>query len=240
MIEVNCKICGKLFLVKPYRVRAGCRFCSLKCHFIYRKTLTGTLHKQWKRKKVECKTCKKTFFAKASQLERGFGNFCRKDCYYVYRRTLVGRLSKNWREKVSVKCLNCNKINDCHASIAKNKKFCSHRCKGVFLCKNMRTKNTLIEIKIRKVLLWLRNRVGLEFEEQKKLCNITVADFFLPETKTAVYCDGDYWHSRPERILRDRRQEKVLTDNGYRFIRMKEKDINKNPKIAFGLAMRNI
>ena len=86
-------------------------------------------------------------------------------------------------------------------------------------------KDTSIEILIEKELT-LRN---IYFLKQTPLCEITIPDFFLPEDRVVIYCDGDYWHRLPKAIERDSRQNNVLRLNGFNVYRFWEKDIRLSP-----------
>jgi very-short-patch-repair endonuclease len=80
--------------------------------------------------------------------------------------------------------------------------------------------------KIEKIVELLLIKNDIKFISQKRLINITKADFYLPDKKLVIYCDGDYWHNLPNYIERDKRITKKLLDNGYKVLRFWEKDIN--------------
>ena len=42
-----------------------------------------------------------------------------------------------------------------------------------------------------------------------------IADFFLPDFNMIVECDGEYWHSKPDYIIRDKRKRDYLRKKGY-------------------------
>lgn len=90
---------------------------------------------------------------------------------------------------------------------------------------NLGNKNTLLEQKIEKEL----KRRNIKFLSQYALCGITIADFYLPQNRTVIYCDGEYWHSRPERKNRDINQDFILSFNGYNIYRFTGTEINKSP-----------
>jgi very-short-patch-repair endonuclease len=97
-------------------------------------------------------------------------------------------------------------------------------------------KDTSIELKIEKEL----NRHGLilnsDFYKQVPLCKVARVDFYLPATRTVIQADGCYWHNCPtckhkERIdatERDRKQDAVLTFNGFNVYRFWEHEINED------------
>jgi very-short-patch-repair endonuclease len=87
-------------------------------------------------------------------------------------------------------------------------------------------KNTSIERKIEKEL----QRRGIYYEKQVPLCKVTIADFYLPQSRTVVYCDGEYWHSKEGRKDKDINQDVILTFNGFNVYRFTEREINKSAK----------
>lgn len=78
-----------------------------------------------------------------------------------------------------------------------------------------------IERKVEKVLIDAK----ISFETQKRILNTTKVDFYIPDKNCVVYCDGDYWHNLPDYIIRDKRINKLLIENGYKVLRFWEKDI---------------
>lgn len=71
--------------------------------------------------------------------------------------------------------------------------------------------------------LFVENKFN--FISQQRLLNITKADFYFPDQNIVVYCDGDYWHNLPDYIIRDKRINQKLLENGYKVLRFWEKDI---------------
>ena len=71
-----------------------------------------------------------------------------------------------------------------------------------------------IEIKVENQFL----NYGIKYFTQKPLNNgHFIIDFYLPEYQLVIECNGDYWHSRPERKKRDQELEE--------YVLSKEKDI---------------
>jgi len=77
--------------------------------------------------------------------------------------------------------------------------------------------NTDIEILVEKMLI--ENKIA--FLKQVPIKGIALVDFYLPQSKTIIECDGDYWHSKPEVQEKDEKKNKLFTDFGYRVIRLK-------------------
>ena len=51
-------------------------------------------------------------------------------------------------------------------------------------------------------------------------------DFFIPDRHLVIECDGEYWHSRPLVLERDRVRDAALTRHGYRVLRLSEAEID--------------
>jgi len=67
-----------------------------------------------------------------------------------------------------------------------------------------------------------------------------VVDAYIPESKTVIECQGDFWHCNPrmypngpkyptqeKRMERDREKREALTAQGYRFLELWEMDIKE-------------
>lgn len=88
----------------------------------------------------------------------------------------------------------------------------------------IKSKDTAIE---RKVEAELQKR-NINYQKQVPICRVAIVDFYLPETKTVIQADGDYWHNLPRVRDRDARQSMVLVANGYRVYRFWEHEINES------------
>lgn len=95
-------------------------------------------------------------------------------------------------------------------------------------------RNTGIEEKIEKEL----QRRNLYYQKQTPLCNITVADFYLPEIRTVIYCDGKYWHSLEKVKRRDINQDLILMFHGFNVYRFSEDQINKSARRCINKVLR--
>lgn len=71
---------------------------------------------------------------------------------------------------------------------------------------------------------------NIYYQKHIPLCNVTIVDFYLPQSRTVIYCDGNYWHSLPGRKDQDINQDVILTFNGFNVYRFTETEINKSPK----------
>lgn len=61
--------------------------------------------------------------------------------------------------------------------------------------------------------------LGIEYEAQKVIGPYCV-DFYVAARSLVIECDGDFWHSRPERAARDRKRDGWFKHNGYTVLRI--------------------
>ena len=82
---------------------------------------------------------------------------------------------------------------------------------------------TSIEIKVADQL----EKYKIKYIPQKQLCNgHFVVDFYLPKYQLVIECNGDYWHSRPERKKRDQELEEYVLSKGKDILWLWEHEIN--------------
>ena len=92
------------------------------------------------------------------------------------------------------------------------------------LLQKLITKDTNIELKVEKEL----QKRGINYQKQVPLCNIAIVDFYLPEYRIVIQCDGDYWHNLQGRKEKDERQNKILIFNGFNVYRFWEYEIKQS------------
>jgi len=83
------------------------------------------------------------------------------------------------------------------------------------------TKDTSIEIKLQKEL----EKRNIKFEKHKSM--LGQPDIFI-EPNICIFADGDYWHTRPESVIRDKYVNLELKKQGYKILRFWEHNINNN------------
>lgn len=82
-----------------------------------------------------------------------------------------------------------------------------------------------IETKVKEQL----SLYNVAFVSQKKICNGRfVLDFWLPEYQLVIECNGDYWHSLPHRVERDKQLEEYLKLKKVDILWLWERDIKSN------------
>jgi very-short-patch-repair endonuclease len=164
-------------------------------------------------------------------------NYGRRFSLKIRKRMSKGQIEKgnnvkeknpNWRGgKIKRICRICNKEFLCRPSDIKRGwgRFCSHHCTAIFRNKNMKTRDTLIERLIEEELI--RNRII--YIKQAPVEGIALVDFLL-SNRIVIQCDGDYWHSLKENKNRDKRQDFILSNKGYKIYRFWEHEIKKSVK----------
>ena len=223
MTKRICKQCGKEFYVVPSQVKyGGGKFCSSKCFYKWNK---GKNHCMWKEKiKKICPICKKNFEVYPSLKKI---RFCSRKCYEKwYSKTKRGKNNANWKPKIKCTCKNCGKTFYVYPYRVKdgNGIFCCSRCTGIWNYKHHKNKDTSIELKIEDEL----KRRNIYYQKQIPLCSVTVVDFYLPQWRIVIYCDGDYWHSKPGAKERDNNQDFILSFNGFNVFRFTGSEIRKS------------
>jgi hypothetical protein len=86
-------------------------------------------------------------------------------------------------------------------------------------------RKTSIEILVENELIELR--IDYIFDQK---FHFWYPDFRMPDRKLIIEADGEYWHSKPENILRDKVKDAYYTGCGYKVVRLKEADIKRNAR----------
>jgi very-short-patch-repair endonuclease len=82
--------------------------------------------------------------------------------------------------------------------------------------------------------------LGAKFEAQRLIGERFCVDAFVPEARTVVQFDGDYWHANPDlfpvpskrqerRMRLDVSQDAYMRALGFRVVRLWESDLKKRP-----------
>jgi very-short-patch-repair endonuclease len=82
-------------------------------------------------------------------------------------------------------------------------------------------RNTRIEIKVQN---WLKIH-NINFTTQFK-CGKYLYDIHVPSCNLLIECDGTYWHSRPENIIRDKEKNINAITHSCKIVRLSDVDIN--------------
>jgi very-short-patch-repair endonuclease len=196
--ERRCRYCEIVFVVTPSSEKIYCtRKCASKAHGA---KVTGT-HLSTVYISSICPICAKSFSARKTLYQK----FCSRKCANVsYQRT------------ITLSCQICEKPFTVRAKLS-DQKFCSRTCRTIGIGKT--------ESYIERAFAAGLESVGIEAHAQYPIGPYTL-DFAIPERRIVIECDGNYWHSRPECIKRDRRKDKFLTARGWDVLRFSETDIN--------------
>jgi very-short-patch-repair endonuclease len=159
----------------------------------------------------ECQVCHKDFITRKNK-------YCSKECYWKSKKNMtykeIGRqpVSPETRTKMRM-----------HKILHPDRKFC----------------NTSIEQKIAKELERRGYKRNLDFYQNKGLAKICNVDFYLPEYKVVIECDGCRYHACKQcgyikyfqdAITKDKRKTKMLEKKGFVVYRFWEHEINRSPE----------
>ena len=214
-VNKQCPTCSAIFIV---RITTNRKYCSNKCVVRIKPPNTKCLH------------CDKPFRASPHRFRSGRGKYCSRSCFSrsekksqdgiaaarkLHKRgypkgPLLQAFKKGhtpWNKGIA----NCwsdeilQKIKDA-------------RAKQVFL-----NSNTSIELKIKEQL----DKYEIQYEHPFPLWRF-ICDFRIKNTNIIIECDGDYFHSLPRNRRYDYMKNKYCKENGWRIIRLTEKQINNN------------
>lgn len=236
---VKCKQCNKEFKTTAKEIGKGySKFCSLACYNLYRTSgqqsidTGGAIINK-------CVVCGHGYKVKKYKVEHKGSKCCSNKCRGVYQsRSFCGTSNSNWRGGLKPAiCQTCGDAFNYRASPsrAKRGRFCSPRCKGLWIAQNMKTRDTGIEIAIEKELI----RRGVDYKKQHRIKRIAVVDFFVGDN-IVIQCDGVYWHNLPNVKKKDLDQDFTMTFHGYKIFRFNDIEINKSPSKCIDKVIRHI
>ena len=194
-------------------------------------------HTPWNKKPTVtkiCQYCGRTFTVPLRRKERA--KFCSRQCANAFKRTITGENHPLY-SRITRTCEWCGKkFKAKPAKVAVGEgRFCSRACVAAYVMAQQGGRRSAIEEMVEKELA----SMGVAYKSQEKI-GPWLVDFYLPEHRLVIECDGDYWHNRPEVKRRDKRKNKWLIAHGYTIIRLKEKDIRKDVKQALRVALNGI
>jgi very-short-patch-repair endonuclease len=177
-----------------------------------------------------CSVCGKPYFALNRSLKKGIGKFCSHNCRgKIYKPRLGYISSKEHRRKIS------KAHKGKHFSEETKRKMREAHVRYMASGK-IKKRQTNIENKIEIEL----KRRNIYYEKQIPLCKVTIVDFYLPQTRTVIYCDGDYWHSKPSYKKRDINQDLILMFHGFNVFRFPETEIKKSATRCINKILKQI
>lgn len=92
----------------------------------------------------------------------------------------------------------------------------------------LKQQNMKVPTSIEKKLYEELKRRGLLFETQKLIGGKFIVDAYIPSLNLIIEADGDYWHSLPRVVGKDKAENAYLMKCGYKLVRWREVDINSN------------
>lgn len=242
----SCDHCGASFEAQDSKHRFCSRLCANRAT-ADRRTASRQATLQTQPKKppklhgpLRCERCGNEFW-EARKTRSQVRRYCSLRC----------RTERSYTEAPSYSCLSCG-LSVTPQPKAKARYFCSHACRvahqktrrvsktcpscgegfEVLLSRAHRTycsRTCYLTIaiparpptNIERRLYCALDGLGVPYERQKWIGRF-VADAWLPEHHMIIEADGEYWHSRPERIERDERLTAFAAERGYPLLRLGE------------------
>ena len=228
--KFHCIGCGKEVEVR--RPENKTSYCSLTCYRngVRPNNKTGKIRK--------CGECGKEKYIPLSQVKDI--NFCSKKCANKYQ----------GRNKVKFTCKICGeRFYMSYSTVqGRNPTYCDWSCRvkdkehilknataGNVAQQNKKGLNNL-ELAGQKIL----KETGVEFQEQVLMFNKFLVDVLIPNKNVIIQWDGEYWHTKPKRVLLDKSQDAYLRKCGYKVLRITDKEIKNNIKEVYGNIKRTI
>jgi very-short-patch-repair endonuclease len=225
-IVFACKSCG-ISCERPAsaRIHDATEFCGRKCWYAFArgKGLTGALTRR--RVEKRCAHCSITFTASPK------ATFCSVACQWAGR----GPCPKRQVARISLKCRICSREFQrlqCQINAGRGA-FCSQTCRALYSNSVQGHKRSSgIETRFFDECLAL----GANFTSQVRI-GPYCADALSADGSTAFEFDGDYWHSLPRVVSKDKRKEAYFSSIGITVIHIPESLYKNNPEAALALVM---
>lgn len=209
-VNMKCLNCDKDSINKS-------KYCSSNCrgYFWRKKHDIQNEAKRVEGRQIKCNGCKKLF-----NPWHITSKFCSYNC------------SSKAREKwIELKCEQCNV--KMLRKPYKPRRFCSKKCSEIAMeghipANRLRERQDWIDnpTSIEKTVYQELKLRGLLFEKQKLINGRFLVDAYIPSLNLVIECDGNYWHSLPKTVKRDKTKNAYLKKCGYNLIRLSETEIN--------------
>ena len=232
-VTYTCIICGKKTVVRKSKADKYTRFCSLKCRKIWgaRERERRKELKRLKPKKISSGQFKKGHIPWSSG-KKGLhlspnSEFKKADPrtkvpWTEYRKQKISKKIKEYRNQSKVATLYSIRMKQNNPSKRPEvkQKLRLARLKQVFP-----VRDTSIEIALQGEL----DRRGVVYKKHLSVCDVCQPDIVFPNKQVAIFADGDYFHSKEFKNglawEKDRRQNKILSENGWVSLRFWEHEI---------------
>jgi len=138
----------------------------------------------------------------------------------------------SWNKNLSLSKEHKRKLSLSHIGLKRSEETKKKQSEWHIANPNRKFKETSIELKIETEL----KKRGIIYQKQVPLCKIAIVDFYLPNDKIVIQCDGCYYHNCPVHYpknhinarSRDLGQNFILESNGLKIYRFWEHEINKS------------
>lgn len=246
-ITKPCELCGILVTRSPAHMKKDKIYCSKRCFY--------SRNKGDQTDSKVCLWCEIVFkrTTKESWSEFEGKQFCSYECYWQGANGTISPLAsevfKNkWKnDEMFIKKMSNRIYGEKHSKGVSNgtkgRKFSEseiekYREKNIETWKNpeirkdriskmarsFHGRKTSIEIIVEEILL----NLNVDFVIQQPI-NGFITDFFIPSLGAVIEADGDYWHSIPKVIERDKRKNIAILSEGYKLLRLTETEIHNEP-----------
>lgn len=216
------------------RMARGDIFGFQKKHKLFR----GSVSEDEKKKRLEtrklnfvrkpypqCPTCGK-------ELDKWRYKSCREHMEWSFQKGKPGPKGKTWKLKLTPeqKVIRSERAKHQNWSEQSRQKMREYRLNHP----QLRYKDTDIELLIEEAL----KQKGITYEKQVSLFGVARVDFYLPQLKIVIQCDGCYWHNCPthyplynqSQSKKDKQKDIALSENEITVLRFWEHDIKRSPE----------
>lgn len=94
--------------------------------------------------------------------------------------------------------------------------------------KGIQSQDGLKPTKIELLLYSALDKMNAKYEKQYIVGGEFIVDAFVPSHNLIIEADGEYWHSLPRAIRNDWKKDTRLSNEGYKILRIKERDFKNN------------
>ncbi len=78
---------------------------------------------------------------------------------------------------------------------------------------------------LEKIVIKFLDYKNIKYQFQVFIKNKWSCDFYIKEKNLIIEADGEYWHSQPKTVIKDKSKNKYLKKCGYNLIRLSEKEL---------------
>jgi DNA mismatch endonuclease (patch repair protein) len=228
-IEQHCLVCGKSTFVRPREFEQGRgKFCSCSCTRRYYPTYQRPIGTELvERIEIPCEKCGKVFRVRPGDEYDGSTGRRRRFCSQKCADQSRVKKTQSERALSTQKCLQCGKtfiIPTCWFKKKNHGRFCSRSCNATYHAQDDKVG---YQSKLELLFIQALNERKIKHQSQYQVGQYFL-DIAFPKQKTAIECDGDYWHNVPKQIAKDKRKDAYLKHKGWTVFRFWEHDILKD------------